>query len=194
MGEAIMVGLAEIKFTQSQDDVLIALGLGSCISVCAYDPEARIAAMAHVVLPESTDNDSAAGKFADTAIPHLLESFAKLGASAERIRVALAGGAQLFAFHGTGVRLEIGTRNSEAVKAALEKARLTVVATDLGGSAGRTVHLTGDGRMRVKVIGKTELELVHLGQAKRAAAAAPPGVAVQTVSRVAPGLDSMRRT
>ena len=44
MGEAIMVGLAEIKFTQSPDDVLIALGLGSCISVCAYDAQASVAA------------------------------------------------------------------------------------------------------------------------------------------------------
>jgi chemotaxis protein CheD len=193
MGEAIMVGLAEIKFTQSPEDVLIALGLGSCISVCAFDPLTRIAAMAHIVLPESNDTESSAGKFANTAIPSLIESFVQLGAAASRIRVAIAGGAQLFALHGTGVRLEIGPRNSAAVKAALEAARLTVLASDVGGSAGRTVHLSGDGRVRVKVLGKAEQELVHLGQPT----AVNPGPAVSTsgpaTSRIAPGLDAIRR-
>jgi chemotaxis protein CheD len=188
-----MVGLAEIKFTKSQDDVLIALGIGSCISVCAFDPKARIAAMAHVVLPESNDADGAAGKFADTAIPFLVESFVELGAARDRIRVALAGGAQLFAFHGTGVRLEIGPRNTEAVKSALERARLSVVAADLGGSAGRTVHLTGDGRVRVKVIGKAEQELVHLGQSGATAGSASISPAAAASARIAPGLDAMRR-
>ena len=164
MGEAIMVGMASVKVTRSPDDILIALGLGSCISVCAYDPRAQVVGMAHVVLPNSTGNEGPAGKFADTAIPLLLRNLLDLGASASTVRIAIVGGAQLFAFHGKGARLEIGLRNVEAVKTALEKAGLTIVAEDLGGSAGRTVQLTGDGQVRVKIIGRAERELVSLGQ------------------------------
>lgn len=192
MGEAIMVGMAEVKFTQSPDDVLIALGLGSCISVCAYDRGANIAGMAHVVLPESHDTESAPGKFADTAIPFLLQSLIDLGASPDRVRVAIAGGAQLFAFQGTGVRLEIGPRNMQAIKVALERANLRVVADDLGGTAGRTVQLTGNGKVKVKSVGKTEQDLVDLGQSDAAAPAAPGG-RTMSAGKTAPSLDAIRR-
>lgn len=171
MGEAIMVGMAEVKVTQSADDMLIALGLGSSICICAFDAQASIAAMAYVVLPENHNNETAAGKYADTAVPLLIEMMSRNGAAADRIRAAIIGGAQLFAFNGTGVRLEIGARNIEAVKAALQAERVPVAATDLGGSTGRSVHLTGDGRVRVKVLGKGETDLVHLGEVSVAALA-----------------------
>src|SRR5690242_4011891 len=102
MGETLMVGMAEIKVTRSPDDVLIALGLGSCVGVCAYDAQAGVAGLAHVVLPDSASHPASAGKFANTAIPLLLEEMQKLGASLKSVRVALAGGAQLFAFNGSG--------------------------------------------------------------------------------------------
>src|SRR5690242_3051248 len=163
MGEAIMVGMAEVKVARSQDDVLIALGLGSCIGICAYDVKARIAGMAHIVLPDSAGFDASPCKFADTAVPHLIEMMIHRGAAANRIRVAIVGGAQLFAFNGSGPRLEIGPRNTAAVKAALEQCGLELAAIDIGGTAGRTVHMSGDGRIRVKIIGKGEQELVSLG-------------------------------
>jgi chemotaxis protein CheD len=162
MGESLMVGMAEIKLTRSQDDVLVALGLGSCIGICAYDPQTKVAGLAHVVLPDSTGHDPNPGKFADTAIPRLLDEMAKRGASRSRIRVALAGGAQLFAFAGSGPRLEIGVRNAAAVLAILKAHNIPITESDLGGSCGRTVHLYTDGRVRVKTIGQGERDLTRL--------------------------------
>ena len=164
MGEAIIVGIAEIKCTREPNDVLVAPSLGSGICVCAYDSQERVAAMAHVVLPDCHGDHSTAAKFADTAIPCLLQSIIDLGAAPDRVRVALVGGAELRGFRGTGVRLEIGARNAIAVRIGLERANLRVVSADIGGTAGRTVHLTADGRVRVKVAGGRERELVHLGQ------------------------------
>ena len=159
-----MVGMAEVKITRCTDDVLIALGLGSCIGVCAFDPQTGVAGMAHIVLPESAGHVASPGKFADTAIPLLMEEMSRRGALISRIRVALAGGAQLFAFNGSGPRLEIGPRNAAAVQEQLQKRQITVVATDLGGNTGRTVHLFADGRMMVKTIGQGEKELIRLGE------------------------------
>ena len=157
-----MVGMAEVKTTAKMDDTLMALGLGSCVGVCAFDAQAGIAGLAHIVLPDSGGSAETPGKFADTAVPQLLEQMARLGANVSRIRVALAGGAQLFAFKG-GPRLEIGQRNAEAVSAQLRQRNIPVVATDLGGSSGRTVHLMPNGRVRVKTIGQGERELTCLG-------------------------------
>jgi chemotaxis protein CheD len=164
MGEALMVGMAEIKVTRSPDDVLVALGLGSCIGICAYDPLARIAGLAHIVLPESGEQQEAPGKFANTAIPLLLQEMQKQGAELSRICVALAGGAQLFSSHTSGTRLEIGPRNAAAVRCELERRNIRIVASDVGGSSGRTVHLFSDGRVRVKSIGQGERDLVMLGR------------------------------
>jgi chemotaxis protein CheD len=162
MGESLMVGMAEVKVTKSPDAVLMALGLGSCVGICAYDAQARVAGLAHVVLPESIGQENSPGKFANTAVPFLLQEMRNLGASPIRIRVALAGGAQLFAASG-GAKLEIGLRNAAAVTAALKQHNIVVVATDLGGTVGRTVQMDASGFVRVKTIGQGERELAALG-------------------------------
>ncbi len=160
-----MVGMAEMKIITSPDDILIALGLGSCVGICAYDKTARIAGLSHVVLPDSSGHEACAGKFANSAVPLLLEAMCSKGATMRNIRIALAGGAQLFSFSGNGPKLEIGLRNATAVQMHLDKLNMTVVASDLGGTVGRTVHLYGDGRVRVKTIGKGEVDLAALGGA-----------------------------
>jgi chemotaxis protein CheD len=167
-----MVGMAEIKVagpgqpSRPAPSVLTALGLGSCIGICAYDRVARIAGMAHVVLPESGGGQAESpGKFADTAIPALLEEMRRLGAIPARLSIAIAGGAQLFSFGAGASRLEIGARNAQRVLEGLQKHRLEVSAKDVGGNAGRTVQLfVEDGRVRVKTIGRGEADLALLGQ------------------------------
>ncbi|MCC5648058.1 hypothetical protein LC607_35270 [Nostoc sp. CHAB 5824] len=163
MGEALMVGMAEVKVSSQPEDVFIALGLGSCIGICAYDAQAKVAGMAHIVLPQGDTGSHPPGKFANTAIPELLRLMIEAGAAESHIRIALTGGAQLFAVNSAIPRMDIGPRNIEAVTQQLSKYTCNVVAADIGGSAGRTVHLFGDGRIRVKTIGQGERELATLG-------------------------------
>jgi len=159
-----MVGMAEIKVTNETGDVLVAMGLGSCIGICAYDPVSKVAGMAHVVLPTNSDRPGEPpGKYANTAVPALLEAMLARGARAPRIKIALAGGAQLFSFHGNSSQLMIGDRNTEAALSALQQHNLPLIARDVGGSVGRTVHLfAADGRVRIKTIGQGERDLVLL--------------------------------
>lgn len=163
MNAAQIVGMAEVKVCWSVDGTLLALGLGSCIGICAYDFKVGVAGLAHVVLPDSGGNKEARGKFADTAIPLLLEEMGRWGAHPSQIQVALVGGAQLFMGSGTDARLDIGPRNAAAVLVALERHGLRIVACDLGGVLGRTVTLFGDGRVLVKTIGQGEKLLAALG-------------------------------
>lgn len=163
-----MVGMGEIKISRAPDEVLTALGLGSCIGVCMYDPISRIAGMAHVVLPKHVQNtDELPGKFATTAIPSLLENMRRTGANPRYLRVAIAGGAQIFSFAGASTQLDIGKRNAAAVQEMLAKNNLQLHAQDVGGTMGRTVQLySNDGRVSIKTIGQGVKELVILGDAK----------------------------
>jgi chemotaxis protein CheD len=162
MARIITVGMSEIKIACDKEVILVALGLGSCIGVCAYDRQAGIAGMAHIVLPSSQGNgEELPGKYADTAVPALLTEMQRQGAVSSRLGIAVIGGAQLFAFSGANQRLEIGERNTKAVKAVLKQHRCRIAAQDTGGNAGRTVRLfTADGRVNVKTIGQGERDLV----------------------------------
>lgn len=151
----LKVGLGALVVTDVAGKGLSALGLGSCIGVAAYDPAVKVAGMAHVMLADSTMSTTPgpAGKYADTAIPALVEEMARLGAEPGRLVIKLAGGAQMFA--SGGGNLNIGARNAVAVRAALAAAGLRVKAADTGGTNGRTLELwVDDGRTTVRIAGK----------------------------------------
>jgi len=159
----INVGMGELHVSKSPDVVLIAPGLGSCIGLIMYDPIAKIGGMAHVVLPDSANaksNNVLLGKYADTAIPGLLNSLLKIGAKKSNIMVIMAGGAQMFNLDKGSNILNIGMRNVIAVKAALSKEKLNVKSSDTGGNTGRTLRIEiSTGKAYVKSIGQPEGEL-----------------------------------
>jgi chemotaxis protein CheD len=66
--------------------------LGSCIGVAMYHPRFQIGAMAHVVLPAAMGANGPPGKFADTAIPRMIEEIEKAGGSRTGLVAKLAGG------------------------------------------------------------------------------------------------------
>ena len=167
MTVVLMAGMGEIKTIAASEDAIVALGIGSCIALCAFDPEAGISALAHVVLPKGGTAGDPPGKYAETAAPFLLQEMLARGARAFRIRAAIAGGAQLFSFGGQAPRLDVGARNIEAVKRSLGECGLPLEAEDTGGDTGRSIRLHGDGRVIVKILGQGERELIHLGRIER---------------------------
>lgn len=141
---------------------LISLGLGSCIGIAIYDEVAKVAGMAHIMLPESRGgNTSKPGKFADTAVCALVNELLRMGASKGRLKAKMAGGAQMFALGGKGSSiLSVGDRNVEATKRALSSLDIPLVAFDVGGNKGRSVEFRTDRWILiVKVIGSAVKEL-----------------------------------
>jgi chemotaxis protein CheD len=152
----LMARMAEIAVSRHEGDVLVALGLGSCIGLALLDRASLVAGLAHVVLPESRPGGATPGKFADTAVPELLRQMTGLGASGSHLHAVLVGGAQMFSAGASGA-LDIGRRNEEAVKAALAAVGIPVTTTLTGGNAGRTmrVHI-GTGLVTCKQAGSQE--------------------------------------
>lgn len=160
----LMARMAEIAVSRHEADVLVALGLGSCIGVALLDSMSLTAGLAHVVLPESREGSAAVpGKFADTAVPELLRQVVALGGSRPRLSAVIVGGAQMFASGASG-SLDIGRRNEQAVRTALAVVGVPITTTLTGGSAGRTMRVhVGTGIVTCKQAGSVEETIATRG-------------------------------
>ncbi|MBL3593310.1 MAG: chemotaxis protein CheD [Synergistaceae bacterium] len=155
--QAVHVGMAELAALR-HPALLVTLGLGSCIGLVLYDEGSRIAGLVHIMLPDSRQSKSETkpGKFADTALPALLDELSKLGATRSRLKAKMAGGAQMFNLPGSGQGLlAVGNRNIEATTALLAKLKIPLVASDTGGNKGRSIEFSTDNWvLTVKTLGK----------------------------------------
>jgi chemotaxis protein CheD len=156
----IAVRMGEIAVTKSPGDVLVSLGLGSCIGLALVDQRRGIAGLAHVMLPEAGGHGGPAGKFADLAVPELVAQTVALGTARASLKAVLVGGAQMFTL-GAGNSLDIGARNEAAVRGMLAVERISVVATATRGSKGRTIKVWPGGAVVSKEAGGAEVELIE---------------------------------
>lgn len=159
--ETIVVGLGELQVTKDPSKILSCLGLGSCVAVGAYDAVAKVAGLVHIVLPSSDGRDiTLPGKFADTAIPALLDEMKNLGAMKSRLLVKIAGGAQISMTQNSNAIFKTGQRNIEATKKHAAEHGLKIAAEEVGGNSGRTLRLYVDsGRVTVTQAGTQTKDL-----------------------------------
>jgi chemotaxis protein CheD len=161
-----VVRMGEASASNTPGDVLACIGLGSCIGLALVDRSKGVAALAHVMLPEAPRPDPPQPhKFADLAVPALLDLVLAQGASRIRLEAALVGGAAMFQFGGSGQ--DIGQRNAQAVARLLEAGRIPIRATQTGGSKGRTVRVTvgADLAITVREAGGREEHLLGAARA-----------------------------
>ncbi len=159
------VSIGEIKISNNASAVLSISNLSSGVAVVLYDQVQRIGGIVHILLPDSSlagfTEEMSIGKFADLAIPELLQQFFDAGAQKQDTQVRMVGGSQLFNFGGGGANtLNIGTRNAVAIRAALSKQGLAVEKNDVGGNKGRKIrfHLA-TGKLIVSQAGQDDYEV-----------------------------------
>jgi len=90
----VMVRMGELAVSRTSGDVLVSIGLGSCIGLCLIDRRRQAVGLAHVMLPTGGPGETP-GKFAPSAVPALVE---ELGAVKTALEAVLVGGAQMFSF------------------------------------------------------------------------------------------------
>ena len=153
----VLVRVADLQIGR-KSEVLLTVGLGSCIAIVLHDPVAAIGGLAHVLLPSPALSrpDANPAKFPQLAVPRLLELMAKEGASPRRITARLAGGASMFAALAPPGTIQMGERNVVASRQVLSGLGIPLVAQAVGGDFGRTVRLFVD-------TGKVEISSVHHG-------------------------------
>ncbi len=158
MKEPIRIGISELKAGHNPD-VFVCLGLGSCMAVVLYDPAVKVGGVAHIMLPKENEakEKSNRAKFADSAIEMLLCRLKELGAKKQRVKAKIFGGANMFGHLPKKNIINIGERNSCAVREELAKRGIDIVASEIGGGAGRSIVFdTRDGSVLVKSINGSE--------------------------------------
>lgn len=154
----VKVGIAEMNVVKSPNSIRTT-GLGSCVGVILYDTTTKIAGLVHVMLPDSSivknTKELNKAKFADTAISELVLRMKFQGVHSTNLKAKIAGGAEMFSFSSTNEMMRIGPRNVEAVKQALIKERISLVAEDVGGNSGRTIEFNPENSiLQIRTVNK----------------------------------------
>jgi chemotaxis protein CheD len=155
MGQEIIVKVADFR-SGSGSDVLVTLGLGSCVAIALWDAETRVGGLAHVLLPSRSlsgrPTDTPA-KFPQAAIPALLAELTLLGADPRRLTARLVGGASMFGNLSPPGSIQMGERNLAATKQVLGSYGIPVVGEAVGGDFGRSVRFqVENGRIEVRSV------------------------------------------
>ncbi len=160
-GEDIKVGIADLNLVLDPGTIMT-IGLGSCIGIALYDKTLKVAGLAHIMLPDSTQFKVATNpmKFADLAIPLLIDKMEAKGCKKRNLTAKIAGGASMFNFSDKSIISDIGKRNSESVKKTLKEQGIPIIGEETGGDKGRTMILSAtDGKVTLKVVGKGIIQL-----------------------------------
>lgn len=137
----VEIPMGGLGFT-TPEKTLLHTFVGSCIAVCLYDPSAKVAAMAHIMLPKNNTNDpnpKPEAKFADVAIKIMLDKLKTSNAKINRLKAKMAGGANIFQNEGKSNVFNIGGRNADAIKSLLDEQKIPIVAQDIGSVSGRWI-------------------------------------------------------
>jgi len=144
------IGIAGISTVKAPQRVRTVLG--SCVGIALFDRKSGVGGMAHIILPTAAEGSGDPGKFADSALPLLLEKMFEQGAVRGRIAAKIAGGARMF---GPKSNQGLGERNVAAVKDQLQKHAVPMLGDDCGGDKGRKITLDpATGNLEVQIIGQ----------------------------------------
>lgn len=136
----------------AEPNVVVSTVLGSCVAVCLQDPVARVGGMNHFLLGEPSPDRPVPPahlvRYGVHAMELLINEMMKHGASRERLRAHLYGGATMIAGLGS-----IGRENAAFARRFVETEGIPVGHVDLGGAHARRVEfLPYDGRARARQV------------------------------------------
>ncbi|PKL19411.1 MAG: chemotaxis protein CheD [Spirochaetae bacterium HGW-Spirochaetae-5] len=151
--DLINVGIADLGVAASPNTLRTILG--SCVGICLYDPKMKIGGLSHIMLPSSKKPSNNLKKYADTAIPLMIEEMIKIGAARDQIVAKLAGGATMFKHSENSLMGDIGKNNILSVREILGQLKIPVLSEEVGGDYGRTIDFYLEtGELKIKTIGK----------------------------------------
>jgi chemotaxis protein CheD len=137
--EEARVDMAEMK--ADNKPIELVTSVGSCIAICLHDSKNRCGGLAHIMLPNSAiaPQELLPSKYADTAVPALITEIKRVSKADVRLYAKIAGGANMFPNLKNNM-LNIGAKNYDAVKIALDKHNIRLIAEDVGGTQGRRIN------------------------------------------------------
>jgi len=135
----------------SRSDHLIMTTLGSCISVCMYDPVIKIGGMNHFLLPEERNaekKNSFSMRYGNNAMEILLNEILKRGGQKARLVLKAFGAGNVLS-----MKADIGVKNQIFLKQYIIDEGMKLETCDLGGNFPRRVAFyPATGKVLVKLL------------------------------------------
>lgn len=128
-------------FSTADSGEMISTVLGSCIAITLFDASTHIGGMNHFMLVSSSAEGNAteekSGRFGEYAVELLLNDMIKKGARKKRMIAKVFGGSNLF---NIGSDAGVGAQNIFFAFDYLERERIPVKASDVGGNYSRKIY------------------------------------------------------
>lgn len=134
-----MIRILPGDFGASASQVMFLTVLGSCVSVCLYDPLLKVGGMNHFMLPvcpsgnDTTEQNGA--RYGDIAMAWLVSRVIELGGERHNLRAKIFGGARVIRS-----RIDVGRGNIDFARHYCSDKGIEVVSEDVGGIRARKLY------------------------------------------------------
>lgn len=163
------VHIVQGEFRVGGGDLVLSTVLGSCVSACLHDPQARVGGMNHFLLPgdDRNFNPRDAERYGVHLMELLVNGLMQLGARRDRLQAKLFGGARVV----RGLS-DVGRKNGEFAERFLRYEGIALATHDLGGEKGRRLQFwPASGRARRSFIAAAAtISVEHVRQQPAASA------------------------
>ncbi len=139
------------EYYASRKPAVIYTLLGSCVTVCLYDPVAKIGGMNHILMPGKADMDhfDAPARYGINAMELLINRIMNLGGNRRHLIAKVFGGARTIST--IAPEYSMGRKNVEFALTFLERESIKIAGSDMGGIRSRRVFFnTGTGEAFLK--------------------------------------------
>ncbi len=134
-----------------QETCMVTTVLGSCISVCLWDPVAKAGVINHYMLPLWNGDGLPSPKYGSVAIPKLIERVMANGSRKEDLKAKVFGGGAIIQTS-CGL-LNVGERNITLAEDMLADENIPIISKDVGGNYGRRlIFCTASGEVLMKKV------------------------------------------
>lgn len=138
-------------------DIVISTLLGSCVACCLWDPVARIGGMNHMLLAQSTGEETMRALSGITAMEILINDLVKLGALRSRLQAKAFGGARMISGFS-----DIGAQNAAFILTYLRQESIPLLTQSLGGQNARNLRFwpaTGRAMQKMTDVAMPDVEI-----------------------------------
>ena len=148
--KVINVGISDMNYASSP--MHLRTNLGSCVALILYDTVKKVGGLVHIMLPKAYKGETKIAKFADTAVPALINGMiSKWGCEKKSLVAKIFGGAKILNISPN----DIGKNITEEVIRLVGEHEIKIKAIKTGGMKGYVVQLdTSTGMVACKIFGK----------------------------------------
>jgi len=134
-----------------KDMCMVTTVLGSCISVCLWDPVLNTGGINHYMLPLWNGEGLPSPKYGSVAIPKLIGKMLSMGSKKENLKAKVFGGGSVI--QTSSGLLNVGERNIMLAEDMLADENIPIISKDVGGNRGRKlIFCTGTGVVLMRKI------------------------------------------